>query len=473
MTRRASSANVAGEHPEVPQPRRIGAVPVPRVGARKVGKLGLDLVVSRPGRLPYFEMRMRLAGGSAHVREGSAVPRMLRASFLGGTRSRSAEDIARTLDSWGCRVWCTVGADGTVVGARGLSEHFEDVVALLSELVFENEYPEREVELCRSRVAQQLAIEGAQPARIAGDALRRAIYGRHPYGRTIPSPDAASGVARREIRSLHRKVFRASGTRFVVVSDLGERKVEGVLRRHLDVEGGVGTASQWSRRGAKGLAAPRPRFRQRTVLVDRPGSVQTVVRIGMRSPRRQDPDYHAFLLANTVLGGYFSSRLVENVREEKGYAYGISSSISHRSMSSSVVVSTDVATEVTGPALVEIFYELDRIRVAEPEGREVESARRYLVGSTTISLDTYGGLASTLDALYSCGLDETFLQEFRDRLYGVSPGEISNAAASYFDPSTAVTVLVGDAARIEEPVRRLFGDLVEVVRSRKEPRVGS
>ncbi len=355
-----------------------------------------------------------------------------------------------------------------MVGARGLSEHFEDVVALLAELVFDNEYPEREVELCRSRVAQQLAIEGAQPARIAGDALRKAIYGRHPYGRTIPSPEAASRVARKDLRSLHRKIFRASGARVVVISDLSERRVEGILRRHLDVESGTGTAREWSGKGSAGLGVPRPRFRQHTVLVDRPGSVQTVVRIGMRSPRRQDPDYHAFLLANTVLGGYFSSRLVENVREEKGYAYGISSSISHRRLSSSVVVSTDVATEVTGPALVEIFYELDRIRVAEPEEREVESARRYLVGSTTISLDTYGGLVSTLDALYSCGLDETFLEELRDRLYGVSPGEISDAAASYFDPSGAVTVLVGDAARIEEPVRRLFGDSVEVVRSPQE-----
>lgn len=447
----------------IPEPEDIGAVRLPAVATSKSSTFGYEVVGIGSGDLPYFELRLRLDTGSAVTPKGSAVPRMLASSFLGGTRKRSSEDISRTLKSLGAGIACSLGSDGTVVSAAGLAENFEEILEILREVLFLDEYPDDEVEVSRSRVTQDLFIAHSQPSRIARDALRQAVYKDHPYGRPTPDPHSAARCRREDLLGLHRKVFRAQGGRFVVVSSLPNRRIARTVKDLFDDAGDGGR--HWGRPNLGRIRDPKASFSQRTILVDRPGSVQTVVRTAMASPTRRDRDYHAFLLANTIFGGYFSSRLVENVREQKGYAYAISSSISHRRMASMVTVAADVATEVTTAALVEIFYELDRLRAAPPRAEEVDSARRYLVGSTGIALDTYAGTAGTLDSLYNCGLDESFLEGLRDRLYSVSPEDVYDAACEYFDRTRAVTVLVGDAEKIERPLRRVCGDSVEVVES--------
>lgn len=449
----------------IPEPKEIGAISLGEVLEAKSRAFGYEIVSLGGGDVPYFELRLRLDAGSAILPEGSAAARMLSSSFLGGTRNRSSEEIARALQLLGASVSCSIGSDGTLVTAGGLAQNFEKVLELLRELLFESEYPEEEVNVARSRVIQALAIQHSQPAQIASDALRRTIYGKHVYGRITPEPSSATRCDRSDLLSLHRKVFRAEGGRFIVVSGLPNKRVIGLLRNLFDDTSAV---RHWTRPSVGRLRSPRPDFTSRLVLVNRPGSVQTVIRVSMEAPVRSDPSYHAFLLANTVFGGYFSSRLVENVRESKGYAYGISSSILHRRLSSTVTISADVATEVTAAALVEIFYELDRMITCPPSEDEIESARRYLIGSTEISLDTYAGGADSLDSLYKVGLDKRYLEELRDRLYGVSASGVREAAEKYLDRRRAVIVLVGNAAEIERPLRRVLEVPVAVANSPKE-----
>jgi zinc protease len=454
------------QHFRPPVSGEIGPIRLGGIYTSRSSTCGYEIVGVERGDIPYFELRLRLNAGSAITPAGSALPRLVSASFLSGTAKRSSEDISRKLQSMGASISCSIGTDGTLVSASGLSEHFEEVVELLCEAVVLNDYPEDEVAVSKARVMQSLAISLSEPSRIARDALRKAIYKRHPYGRPTPEPDSVVGCRRSDLLATHRKIFRGEEGRFIVVSNSGYRRVVPILKRVFDRDGA--TSSHWGKPNMARLRAPRPSFSPRTILVDRPGAVQTVIRIGMESPRRSDPLYHAFLLANTVFGGYFSSRLVENVRENKGYTYSISSSIMHRRLGSMLTVATDVATEVTAEALVEIFYEIDRMRAAPPAIEEMKSARRYLVGATAISLDTYGGTAATLDSLYAAGLDKKFLEEMRDRLYSLSASDVYDAACEYLDRSRAVTVLVGDAAKITGSVSRICGDSIQVVKSPRD-----
>jgi zinc protease len=210
-----------------------------------------------------------------------------------------------------------------------------------------------------------------------------------------------------------------------------------------------------------GQAAPLPalpELRARALLlVDRPGAVQSQLRLSAPAVGRTDPRYPALQLANLALGGYFSSRLVENLREDKGYTYHASSSLELDPHGAVLAVETDVASEVTAPALLEARYELGRLAVVPPTDDEVESARRYLVGSLLISMTTQAGYASTVAALAAHGLSSAWVREHPARLEAVTTDEVAAAAAEFFAPTRFTGVVVADAARTGPGLRALGG----------------
>jgi predicted Zn-dependent peptidase len=191
------------------------------------------------------------------------------------------------------------------------------------------------------------------------------------------------------------------------------------------------------------------------VLVDRPEAVQSNVRLAGRALARQDPDYPAMQLANLVFGGYFSSRLVENIREDKGYTYSPHCVIEHSAAGSAVMLQADVATEVTAPALVEIRYELGRIATLPVGEDELSNARQYAIGTLALSTATQAGLASMLTALLASGLGPEWLGQHAQRLAHVTVDQVREQAATFLAPSAMVTLVVGDVDRVGPELARL------------------
>jgi zinc protease len=191
--------------------------------------------------------------------------------------------------------------------------------------------------------------------------------------------------------------------------------------------------------------------------VHRPGSVQSQLRLSAPALPRDDPRYAPLQLANLVFGGYFSSRWMENVREDKGYTYGAHSGVEFVPGGAVLGVETDVASDVTAAALLETRYELGRLGAVPPTAAEVDAARAYAVGSLLISLDNQGGLASTLAALAADGLGVEWLRGHPARLEAVTVEQVAEAALEFFAPSAFTGVLVGDADVIGAGVRALGG----------------
>jgi len=162
-----------------------------------------------------------------------------------------------------------------------------------------------------------------------------------------------------------------------------------------------------------------------------------------------------------VYGGYFSSRLVENIRERRGYSYSPRSSVDHLAAASSFLVEADVATEVTGPAFLETWYELGRIALTRVSEEELDAARRYVLGSMALSTATHAGLASTLSALTGSGLPPQWLAEHQQALARVTVEEVQEAARRFLQPGGLTAVVVGDSGQVADPLRA-FGP-VEVV----------
>jgi predicted Zn-dependent peptidase len=192
-----------------------------------------------------------------------------------------------------------------------------------------------------------------------------------------------------------------------------------------------------------------------TLIVDRPGAVQTNIRFAGRWLRRGEPDFYALALAHIVFGGYFSSRLVKNIREDKGYTYSPGSAVDHRRLTSTFIVAADVGTEVTAPSLLEIKYELGRMSLLPVSQDELDAGRRYLAGVTMLSTQTQSGIASYIDSITSAGLGIDYLRDFRANLDRVTPDDVLRVASEYLSPKNLLAVLVGDAGAISQSVESL------------------
>jgi predicted Zn-dependent peptidase len=183
--------------------------------------------------------------------------------------------------------------------------------------------------------------------------------------------------------------------------------------------------------------------------------VQSSLRLGAAAVPRDDPRFPALQLANTVFGGYFSSRWTENLREDKGYTYGPHSRLDHHALGSTLTLDVDVATEVTAPALLETVYELGRISLLPVTEAELESVRQYSIGALALSTATQAGLASTLAGLVGAGLSPDWLIEHPALLAKTTLEEVSAAAGEFFAPTRFVGVIVGDESTVRTPLSAL------------------
>jgi zinc protease len=177
----------------------------------------------------------------------------------------------------------------------------------------------------------------------------------------------------------------------------------------------------------------------------------------LRLVPRTDERYAAVQLANLMFGGYFSSRLVENLREDKGYTYSASSHLEYTPSGATLLVETDVTTEVTAAALLETRYEMARLSAVPPTEADLESARNYAIGSLLISLDSQPGLASTLSGLAGVGLGAEWLSGHPARLAAVTPDQVARAAEEFFTPTAFTGVVLGDTSVVGARLRALGG----------------
>jgi predicted Zn-dependent peptidase len=256
-----------------------------------------------------------------------------------------------------------------------------------------------------------------------------------------------------DMRSLHQARVHPAGAVLVIVGDV---EAEVALDRAEAALGG------WDGAGGGDVTPPIPELAVGpVVLADRPGSVQSSIRLALPAVGRTHPDHAALQLANLVFGGYFSSRWVENIREDKGYTYSPHSIVEHSIAGSSVILSADVATDVTAAALLETWYELGRVATTPPRAEELEQARQYALGSLLLGMSTQAGLAGLASTYAAYGLRLDFLAEHTARLSAATRDEVAAAAATYLAPAKAATVVLGDASLVESslaglsPVERL------------------
>lgn len=401
----------------------------------------MRLVAVRRPSVPLVEVRIVLPLGSEQI-SNPAAPLVLSESLLAGTETRDRGEIASSVERLGGTLGANVDRDTFVVGASALATNFTELLALIAEVLETATFPASEVSADRARIADEVAIALSRPETIADELFDESIYPDHPYSTRIPRPATLRRVTSPVLRGLRRKVISSRGAAVVVIGDVETRKTP------LIVEDVLGGWIAGSRRKATRIPRVRPVEPGPLQLRDRAGAVQSNLRIGGYAPDRMSREWPATALASLAIGGMFTSRLVTNLRERNGYTYSPRLRIHHGRAGSVSTFTAEVATDVTGAALIETRYELGRVATTGIEQDELDAARRYAIGTFLYSTATQAGLASTLARLLADGVEPSYLASYPTRLRRVTLSEANDAAQRFFAPSRLVTVVVGDADRV-------------------------
>ncbi|MDQ3761122.1 MAG: insulinase family protein [Actinomycetota bacterium] len=409
---------------------------------------GLRVIAVRRPAVPMVELRLKIPFGGTH-RSHAARAELLAATLLLGTPRRDRFAIDRALAAVGGDLETAVDPEHLSVWGSALASGLDVVLDVLGDALTSAAYAVGEVARERDRLVERLTVSRSQPRVIAREALQRRRYGNHPFAREWPEADDVAAVRPAALRALHRRSVVPGGAVLVLVGDIEPARAVDMVASIL---------AGWQSDHPATELTPLPELTGADLqLVHREGAVQSQLRLSAQGVPRNHERYPALQLANLIFGGYFSSRWVENIREDKGYTYSAHCSFEFTQHGATLIADADTASEVTAAALLETRYELGRMAVVPPDDSEVDSARHYAIGSLIIATSSQRGLAGHLIALAPLGLDLDWLLVHPRRLQSVTTGQVAEAAAEFFAPSRFTGVVVGDAKRLADPLAALGG----------------
>jgi len=424
---------VAGEPP----------FPVPPTPTRFTLRNGLRVVVVARNELPQVAIRLVVPAGSA-ADPGTApgTASLVGALLTEGTRGRSATEFNQHLDSLGASLDARVGHDFAEVDLRLLSETLDEGLSLLSEVVGTPTFPDREVERTRSELLDALLARMDEPANVADDHAAEALFGpEHPYGRlALGSPEGIERVTREELVAFHAERYRPEGSVLVIAGDVAIPELRNLLEKSFN---------GWSGRVAPiefpGWPSARDTAGTLTV-VDWEDAAQGEIRIAGLGLHRRSPDWIPAAVANFILGGStITGRLGANLREDKGWTYGVRSGLAAGIQPAGWVVETAVDGEVVGEALDEIDHELRRMATEHVGDEELDRAREALILSLPRAFETPGRIVARLSTIEAFGLDQDYWERYPERLRDITSEEILRISGDLFHPERLVRVVVGPA----------------------------
>ncbi len=403
---------------------------------------GLQVIAVLHHEQPAVSLRLIVRAGGALDPVDKPGVASLAASLLDqGTTTRSAQEIANTVDSVGGALGTSAGTDLSFVNALFMKDSFELAVGLMADLARNPSFRPEEIERQRQQMLSALKVSYDDPEYVASTVFDRLVYGFHPYGKPDSgTPTSLARITRDDLVAFHRAYFAPNNAILAIVGDLSaDEAFAGAERAFGD----------WARNDAIKVEPPAdpPPPTRRVIVIDRPGAVQTEIRVGHIALPRKHPDYMAMDLASKILGGEGSNRLHRVLRSERGLTYGASADLETLKFSGDLVAETDTRSEATGQVLrliVDEFWKLQRERVGEAE---LQGAQDYLAGSFPLTIETPSAIAlQVLNAVFF-GLDLNELQTFRERVNAITPDDIQRVARAYLKPDRLSIVLVGDASK--------------------------
>jgi zinc protease len=432
----------------LPTPTSSGVFRFPRIH-RHVLSNGLELRAVSHHNVPVVAAVLLIPGGIAADPTDRAGLAAFTADLLDeGSGGRSALEVSDALARLGADFDVDVGPDAVTVTVTTLTKFIRPGLALLAEMVMAPNLADVDIERVRKlRLDRLRQLRDHAPA-VAERAFARLLYRDHPYGHLSLGTESSLQVTTPDdVRVFHAGSFIPSGATLVLV---GDSSVEDFFNA------GEGAFGDWEAAPTHspvnrhaGLQQPPLVPEHRLAIVPRPGSAQTELRLGHICASRDTPDYHALVLLNMILGGQFVSRVNLNLRQDKGYTYGVRTGFDLRRGLGPFALQTSVQTEVTAAAVRESIKEIEDIRSARPAtDEELALARASVTLGYPRGFETAQQVARGVAQLALHGLPDTYFEEFVPRVDAVTRSDIARVASQYLDPARLTTLAVGDHDRI-------------------------
>lgn len=368
-----------------------------------------------------------------------------------GTDTRTSKQIKEELRSIGGSLSLGSDADSTTMTGVALSEFSIRLFDLMSDVTQHPAFPESELKLAKDNTIQQIRAARADPNFLVNERFQKAVFGNHPYSFVVPGEMYINALTREDLRKFVASFYIPNSSHLIVVGDIDP------VKTLAEIEKAFGGWKSGTVPAQENPVTPT-RDKRQIYFVNRPGSIQSAIYIGNITIPRKDKDYFAIRTADAIFGGSFYSRLTRNIREQKGYTYSPFSSSNTRNVTGSFLAGASVRNEVTGPTILEMLYELDRMRVLPVTDEELNAAKEYQSGNFSVELASQAGLAFRINSIYTYDLDKSFIEDFRPRIAALTIADIQRVAAKYFDTYRAAVVIVGDWDKVKDQVTP-FGDV--------------
>lgn len=397
---------------------------------------GLTVLVVEDHKLPIVSVRLSIRAGSRDDAPGSeGLASMVGELLTKGTERRTAEQIAEEIETVGASIFANAGYDFFSVFSTVLTNDVELAFDLMSDITLNSTFPGEELELARTRMLSGLRLEKSNPGALASRYFFETVYGDHPYGRQ-PTEESVETLTQEAVAAWASTYLRSEGALLVLAGDVSLADGRRLAERFFGSWTGEPPTVDVP-------APPGPRPTE-ILLVHRPGSVQSNIRVGNLALQTGDDRFYAATVGNKILGGGTDARLFMILREEKSWTYGAYSGLARRLDRGYFQANTEVRTSVTDSALTELLYQLRRLRTEPVTPEELEAAKGYLVGSFPLSIQTPQQIAGQAASVKLLGLGEDYLRTYRQRLDAVTAPQILQAARAVIKHDSAVVVVVGD-----------------------------
>ncbi len=414
-------------------------------------KNGLKVFVIEDDRKPTLALRLIIKSGS--VEDGSKIGISgFTAGLLNrGTTTRDAAQFAQECDYIGLRLEAAAGADAISVGAGGLTKYTDKILALFADALLHPTFPAEQLAKEQKKALSKLASEKQEPGALLDKLQGKVLFGEHPYG-AYSTPESVQAITRDDLVAYHKTYFVPNNASLAIVGDVKGADILPLLEKAL---------ADWQPHEVPQPKLPAlPEMKGVTIhLVNRPGSVQSNFAITQPGPARNTPDTVELNVVNATLGGGFSGRLFQNLREKHGWTYGAYSAFGLNKLGGSFEASAETRNEVTGPAIAETLAEIKRLRDEPVPDAELELQRQYNIGNYLLSLENAARTAQRVQDIDLYGLPADFYKRYAKRMEGVTPSIAQQLAQHYLSLENTAIVVVGEAKDIKPELEK-FGKVI-------------
>jgi predicted Zn-dependent peptidase len=401
---------------------------IPEAVSTKVGETPVHVI--QAGKQPVIKLEVVFrAGGSIHDSlKGQSF--MTNKMLLHGTASRTTDDISEQLDRFGAFVRLVPSFDDPIIELYCLTKHLDEILPILQDIIANSIFPENEYELVRDITVENLQIQNSKNNVLASKSFRNRLFGsNHPYGKVLEATDI-NALSAEDLRQFFSK--QLSTYELIVTGDVKDVQLASI-EKHLCFSSAYSETTQ-----SYEVDTLKGEFYD-----EKENSLQTSLRIGALMPHKSHPDYNQLRICLHALGGYFGSRLMKNIREDKGFTYGIYASLVPLVHRTYMMIGTDVQKASRDEAISEIYKEISRMQEEPLPAGELEMVKNHLLGSFQSELDSPLALSSKFKGVYYFGLDYSYYQRLIDTIRDIRAADIQDMAIKYLQTPEFTEVSVG------------------------------